>query len=210
MKDIPVFSTENGVASLFLSEIPYTAIARVKILSSESPDLFMEECIGFCRACGAEVIYASEHNYLERFECSSSIFEMQGQIIDYGDGLLFPVQENTLNAWREIANSKFCGIDHAATITDKDCKEMLREGSGYFVHRNGELVGIGRISDEGISLLAAVKPGEGETVVRALSQIVPSEVIKLTVASSNKRAIHLYEKLGFVRTKELTKWYKIF
>ena len=31
--------------------------------------------------------------------------------------------------------------------------------------------------------------------------------VKLTVASKNKKALALYESLGFVKTKEISKWY---
>ena len=66
MKDIPVFHTEYGVASLFLREIPYRKRAHIKIQSSLEPDKLLEECIGFCRACGAEWIDAAGDPFLEK------------------------------------------------------------------------------------------------------------------------------------------------
>lgn len=209
MKDIPMFTTENGIASLFLQEIPYGGIARVKILSSQEPEALLEECVGFCRACGAEQIHASGHEALENYPFVTAIWELRGSISGEADACLFPVMEETAEKWRTIANERLRGVDNAATVSAKDCKDMIAEGSGYFVHRDGELLGIGRVSDEGIELLAATKPGEGETVVRALAAMVPADSIKLVVASTNARALKLYERLGFVKTKEISKWYKI-
>ena len=44
MRNIPVFTTEFGVASLILKEIPYTGIAYVRLQSSLFPEKLLEEC----------------------------------------------------------------------------------------------------------------------------------------------------------------------
>ena len=54
MKNIPVFTTEHGAASLFLREIPYRKRAHIKLQATQEPEKLLEECISFCRACGAE------------------------------------------------------------------------------------------------------------------------------------------------------------
>ena len=33
--------------------------------------------------------------------------------------------------------------------------------------------------------------------------------ITLEVASTNERAIRLYERLGFVKTREINRWYRV-
>lgn len=209
MKDIPMFTTENGVASLFLQELPYSGIARVKLLSSVTPEALLEECVGFCRACGAEAVHASGHTMLEQYPVVTTILEMRGEVWGKTDAALFPVQEETAEQWRTIANERLRGVDNAAHITRQSCREMVEEGSGYFVHRDGKLLGIGRVGDDGIELLASVVPGAGADVVRALAAIVPCDSLRLTVASTNIRAVRLYERLGFAITKEVSKWYKI-
>ena len=55
--------------------------------------------------------------------------------------------------------------------------------------------------------LAAVIPGMGETVARTLLQLVQKDAVTLEVASTNARAIRLYEKLGFIKTEILRSWY---
>ena len=67
MLDIPMFTTENGAASLILKEIPYSEAAYIKIHSSQAPEALLEECVSFCRMAGAENIYASGHVILEKY-----------------------------------------------------------------------------------------------------------------------------------------------
>ena len=48
-----------------------------------------------------------------------------------------------------------------------------------------------------------------EQGVLALASILTGDTVRLMVASENKRAVRLYERMGFVTTKELSRWYKI-
>ena len=33
--------------------------------------------------------------------------------------------------------------------------------------------------------------------------------VELEVVSTNQRAIRLYEKMGFIKTKEISRWYRV-
>ena len=57
MKDFPMFTTQYGVASLVLREIPTRGEAYITVRSSQDTEKLLEECVSFCRACGAEKIY---------------------------------------------------------------------------------------------------------------------------------------------------------
>ena len=48
-----------------------------------------------------------------------------------------------------------------------------------------------------------------QALASTLMSLMPGECLELEVASTNLRAIHLYEKLGFVKTAELTRWYRV-
>jgi ribosomal protein S18 acetylase RimI-like enzyme len=50
----------------------------------------------------------------------------------------------------------------------------------------------------------------GKDVFAALTHALMNDRIVLEVASTNRRAISLYESLGFIQTAELSRWYKIF
>lgn len=211
MKDIPVFDTEHGVASLFLREIPYRARARIKIRSSLEPEKLLEECIDFCRMCGAEWCDASGHEYLENFPLITALVRMQRDrlTLPETDACLFPVTEDTVGEWIRIYNERMADIPNCAWMDSADGREMLREGDGYFVHKDGVLLGIGRASGDTIDTVASVVPGMGETVVLALSSLLTSDVVKLQVADANPRAVRLYERMGFLKVKELSRWYRV-
>lgn len=108
MKDIPVFTTEYGVASLVLKEIPYQGTAYVILRDSLEPVNLVEECAGFCVACGAEYVYATGHAVLERWPFYTAIWQMQCErmSLQNTDAALWPVQEHTLERWRSIYNEK--------------------------------------------------------------------------------------------------------
>lgn len=211
MKDIPVFDTEFGVASLFLREIPYRQRAHIKIQSSLEPDKLLAECIAFCRMCGAEWIDAAGHEYLEKYPLITALYAMQclRESIPETDAYLFPVTEQTVAKWLEIYNQRMADIPNAAYMDSADGRELLKTGDGYFVHRDGELLGIGKAAGDFIDTVIAVKPGAGETVVRALNSLLTGETVRLMVAGANEKAVRLYERMGFMKTKELVRWYRV-
>lgn len=211
MRDIPVFTTEYGVASLALREIPYRQEAYICIQSSCQPKELLEECIGFCRACGAEKIYARNHEYLEQYPLHTAIVRMRGIVQADAQKVanLWPVTGETVARWRQFMNERLRDVDNAGTLTAQGEQEILDSHGAYFVHSNGQLLGAGWLL-KGELLLMAAEPGNGERVMHTLLSLQPGEPVELDVASTNYRAIRLYEKLGLVRTQELRRWYKVF
>ena len=211
MKDMPMFTTEYGVASLFLREISYRGRAHIKIQSSLDPEKLLEESISFCRMCGAEWIDAAGHEYLEKYPLITAIWSMQcdRNVIGETDACLFPVTEETVQQWLDIYNERMADIPNAAYMDSRDGRELLKSGDGYFVHRNGQLLGIGKAKDDFVDAVIAVIPGAGETVVQALCSALYCETVKLWVASANTRAVRLYQRMGFAQTKELSRWYRV-
>lgn len=211
MKNIPVFTTQYGVASLILREIPYQQTAYVRLQASQDPQLLLEECIDFCQVVGAEKVFATGDDFLMKYPLRTAIWKMQASCASLGDtdAALFPVQNHTADAFRRIYNEKVSHIPNAAWMDDMDQKEMLKTAEGYFVHRDGVLLGIGRVLAGEIRFLAAVMPGMGEDVVKALSHAVTEDTVTVEVASANEKAVRLYERLGFLKVKELSRWYEV-
>lgn len=211
MQDFPVFTTEYGVASLFLREIPYRGRAHIKIQSSQEPEKLLEECIAFCRMCGASWIDAAGHAYLEKYPLITALWSMQcdHNMIGETDACLFPVTEQTLHQWLDLYNARMENIPNAAYMDSRDGRELLKTGDGYFIHRDGKLLGIGKAKDNFIDTVISVVPGAGEAVVQALCSALTGDVVQLWVASVNARAIRLYERMGFVKVRELSRWYRV-
>lgn len=213
MRDFPIFDTEYGIASLFLKEIPYKNEAYIRMVDVEEEHFeeHLKECVSFCRMCGAERIYAADHEKLETYPLAFSLLEMRGKAWVDSEKLkhLFPVTEATVARWRQIHNEKLRSVDGSATLTSKEEKDILAAKDVYFVHDNGELLGIGWVENPVLKTVAAVKPGSGEMVMHTLMSLMEGAQMQLEVASTNERAISLYNRLGFLTTGEKTRWYRV-
>ncbi len=211
MKDFPVFTTEYGAASLVLREIPYLQNAYITVQHSLEPEKLLEECVSFCRACGAEGIYATGHAYLQKYPLHTAMLRLHRDVagLPDTDAALWPVQAHTLEHWRSIYNEKVRRFPNGAWMTEADGAEMLKKGDGYFVHRGDILLGIGKASGGEIDWVAAVEPGAGREVVLALIHALTEPVCSLTAASANEKAMKLYESMGFLPVQEISRWYKV-
>lgn len=213
MKDFPVFPTEYGVASLVLKEIPYRAEAYITVQDVRPGGLeaHLEECAAFCRMAGAEKIYAKGHEELNRYPLHTAVVEMRGDAWVDREKLksLFTVTEQTVGRWRQIYNEKMAGVDNAGTLEAREETQILESGGAYFVHDNGKLLGIGWLDDCKLLAVAAAEKGAGEQVMHTLMSLVEGAPMTLEVASTNERAIRLYERLGFLKTGERSRWYRI-
>ena len=211
MKDLPMFTTEYGIASLILREIPYRQEAYIRIVATEQPCALVEECAAFCRACGAEKVYATGHEDLKKYPLHTAVWLMRGSREDLfrTDAALWPVLPENVDSWRSIYNERMSAVANAAHMNEADARTMLDAGDGYFIHRDGTLLGIGKASGGKVEAVASVCPGSGGDIMAALSGILTEETITLEVASANEKAIRLYERLGFIRTGERSRWYRI-
>lgn len=212
MRDFPVFDTETGVSSLILKEVPYrkTAYIHIRDVEPGGLDAHLRECVGFCRAVGAERIFAAGHEALTAYPLYTAVVEMTGSpSFEEGElASLFPVTEQTVSRWRELYNQRMAGVDNAGTLEARQEPEILSGGT-YFVHDGGELLGIGWLEEGLLRAMASVKPGAGERVMRTLLSACAGETLRLEVASTNEKALRLYERLGFFPTREIIRWYQV-
>lgn len=212
MKDIPVFTTDYGVASIILKEVPYKEVAFIHVQDVQPGQVneHLEECAGFCRAAGAERIYATGHEELAAYPLHCIVYKMSMPLeSSRPEANLWPVTAETVSRWREIYNAGMGPTDNHATMTAWDEKKILESGGAYFVHREGELLGIGWMEGGELLALVSVVPGMGETVARTLFTVANSDRITLEVVSINERALRLYQRMGFVITGERSRWYRI-
>lgn len=212
MKDMPVFTTENGAAALTLREIPYTGRAYIRIWDSAAVEALLEECVDFCKVVGAREIYAAGSDKLESYPLFARIVTMRcdRQSLMDTDAALWPVQQQNLSQWKEIYNAKAQKIPGAAWLADADCARMLAEGGGYFVHRDGKLLGIGRVLEDKLLWVASCAPGAGKDVVCALAHACTGDTLVMDVAMENTKAVALYTSLGFVGVMTKEQWYRVY
>lgn len=211
MRNIPVFTTQNGVASLTLEEIPYKGCAYVRVQDSSDTEAFLQECTDFCVAVGAGRVYATGVG-ADKYPFYTSIVQMQQSITDIPDtdATLCPVQNSTLEQWRNIYNLRMADVTNAATMTISKAQKALEDGSCYFVYKGDCMLGIGMVSGNTINALASVVPGSGTDILLALCQALEGGPVCVEVSSTNTRAVSLYKKLGFAEKCRVADWYQIF
>ena len=211
MRDFPLFTTDYGISSLTLREIPYRQLAYICIrdVQPEGFEEHLKECVSFCVMAGAEHVYASGHNLLEHYPLYTAVLEMQREASPDREKMasIFPVTEATAGRWRQLYNERMKNVDNARTLEARDEKQLTDSSGAYFVHENGELLGIGWLDGDRILAVASVRHGAGERVMHTLISAVDAETVKLEVASTNRQAMRLYERMGFVSVREISRWY---
>ena len=124
MKDIGIFPTQYGVATLILREIPYRQEAYIRVQDVQPGELIhlLGECAAFCRACGAEKIFWTGA------ECEEvpamCVLRMRGTAWVDGRLLeqLFPVTAETAARWRSLYNERMRSVPQAKTLSFADEK----------------------------------------------------------------------------------------
>ena len=214
MRDFPIFTTEFGVSSLILKEIPYRgeAYIRIRDVSEGFFNEHLAECVSFCRMCGAQRIVAEGNALLEQYPLYTAVYLMKGTAQSEMGKIasLFPATEETVSRWRNLYNEAMGTVDNAGTLETRDEKQIVSSGGAYFVHDRGELLGIFWLEDRKLLAIGGAKKGAGETVMHTMMSLLEGEQISLEVASTNIKAIRLYEKQGFLKTAELSRWYQVF
>ncbi len=204
-----MFTTENGIATLILREIPTKQTAYIHLQSSQEPEKLLEECVEFCLAAGAETLYATGDPALEKYPLFTTIIRMRGNTDNVGetDFCLFPVTEKTWQEFCRVYNEKMASVPTANTLRLLDRKKY--EKGAYFVHKEGLLQGIGIVRDNRILAIAACQKGAGRGVLAALCKALSGEEMELDVAENNLSAVNLYTRCGFLKSGEIARWYKI-
>ncbi len=211
MRDIPFFTTQSGVASLTLSQIPYTGCAYFRIQSATDPALLLQECRDFCVAAGAENVYVTGHDAVLAYPYHTQIWKMQCDRdgIPATDAVLKPVTDDTLADWIEIYNQRMKGVSNASVMTIGNARKLLDQTQAYFVLGQDTMLGIGAVCGDCITALASVVPGSGEALVGALNQALTGRYITVEVASKNHAAVKLYERMGFTISEVVSQWHKL-
>lgn len=212
MQNIPVFTTDTGVSSLLLKEIPYKKLAFIRIQDVQpgGMDAHLAECVEFCRMAGAERILAGGKVALSEYPLHSVVYRMSMALMPREpEASLWPVTRETVSRWRELYNQGMGGFDNHSTLTAGEEGKIVESGGAYFVHRDGELLGLGWVQGNELTALVSARPGMGETVARTLFSVIDDDTVTLDVVSTNHRAIRLYQRMGFVTTAEVSRWYTL-
>ena len=175
----------------------------------------LEECRGFCRAVGAEEIFASwdtaelpgEHAYdMVEMTCRKADLPQPANPVE-----LEQVTPETAEAYLRIYNQCFYAVPSAASYGRKSLEPLYGEDLAWLARVDGQYAAVAEISKDGLEGIAVLPEfrGLGFNLAAAVLQMVPNPVVRLKVASTNERARRLYARLGFTEEKVSRRWYRI-
>lgn len=219
MNNIPVFTAQGGTATLILREIPVSEKAYV-LLRTVLPGMeeaLVTECAAFCKMCGAVQIFAAwEDGELPFLSPAYEIYLLHVEKSALPDGkpvTLVPMTPDNDAIYQRIYNRCFLGVSHALSYDRGQIARIYREGQRAFLalDENGKPYGIGELHGDELAAVAVLPKyrGRGTDLAVSLLKLCPGEDLKVTVASDNEAAMHLYEKLGFHLSGVESRWYRV-
>ncbi len=217
MKNIPIFTGQHGIASLIFREMGHfgPAYILVKAVWNGETAAFLEECRGFCRAVGAQEIYATyqledlplEHAYdMLLLTRPKDGLPQPGKIID-----LEPLTRSNGASYLKIYNDRFKGVPSAAHYDESDLEKLYGEDKAWLVRVDGRYAAIAEISEtdlEAIAVLPEYK-GLGYDLALTVLPMIPRKEVRLRVADTNRAALALYDRLGFEKAGISARWWKV-
>ncbi len=219
MKNIPLFTTSSGIATLILREIPWNGRAYVLVRSvwNGQAEALLQECGSFCRAAGAQEIYAACHGEDAPLpaEPAYSIDTMHCQKKDLPKPSLTvelePLTKENSQHYLDIYNCCFREVPSAASYDRKKLEPLYGEDLAWLARKDGVYAAVAEISATGLEGIAVLPEfrGLGFALAATVLQMIPRPVVELRVASNNDRAIALYRRLGFQKTGQRKQWYRL-
>ena len=202
MKDIPIFTSTEGIASLILREIPQRREAYVLIRGIFSDiDRMMSECERFCRAAGAERVYFSGEGDFSAYPVHARLIwrSIRRAALPASGATLVPVTMETAGDWLAHYQARFAAVPLARSCVDT--------ADAWFIRDGGRTIGIGQLCGDELRTVAALAPGRGADCVAALASLSSAERLRLLCAMENAPAMALYDRLGFDRGEMKEIWY---
>lgn len=212
MKNIPVFTTSHGIATLILREIPFNARAYIlpqSVFTTQQRLLY--ECADFCRAAGAQQVFACLDRAVQGAAFHCQIWELcrSGTLpTAQREVSLIPLSTGNMASYLTLYNERFRNVDYAAHCDQRAATLAQTEG-GWLWQENGVTLGLGQAWNGELRAIATSRPGLGYDLALALMRTLDTDEVRLTVASTNTPALRLYERLGFEKVAVRSQWYQI-
>ena len=146
MRDIPLFTVTDGMATLILHEIPFRKEAYVWVRSLfGSLDGLMQECAGFCRAAGAEVELAGlVRDDVDLLRETIARAREKADVVLVSGGSSAGMRDHTVDIFTSMPESEL--LVHGAAISP---------GKPFILARSGEKCLMGLPGHVGAALITA-------------------------------------------------------
>lgn len=216
MKDIPVFTTAAGTASLILREIPYkkTAFVHMRSVLPGGMEAALDDCRIFCVQAGAEHVLVSAEQPLalppgyDMLELSrpKSGLPVPGEPV-----ALEPLTRQNAAVYQTIYNRLFTPLPNAATCNEAELTRLLTSGTAFLALVDGKTAGIGETEKNELRVVGVLPEyrGLGRRLTLTLLEMLDGPELILCVSSANERALRLYSGLGFRTRRVLSRWYRL-
>ena len=202
MRDIPLFTVTDGMATLILHEIPFRQEAFVWIRTVfGSVEGLVKECTGFCKAAGAERVYFSGDMDLSAFSVHARLIyrSVPKSYLPSTEAVALPVKNE--DQWLELYRQAFRPVPVAQSTPSPEGR--------YDIFRGGKLIGIGQIQGGMLMSIASTEKGMGTDCLCALASHGQGDRIRLVCAEENLPAMKLYDRLGFSKEEVKEIWYSL-
>lgn len=202
MRNIPDFECEYGGAQLILQEIPHRreAYCLINYCAEGKQRELLRECALFCRMAGAQRVLALDLPEELGYPIAFRVLRMRAplSVLPETDASVWPLLPEQGDDYLERYNRAMASVPGARSLTKKDLPGLIAHGGCYFIHRDGQLLGLGQVEGGRILAVAALVPGAGQDVTAALLSVNRQDPGELSVAETNERAVRLYRRMGFV------------
>ena len=217
MKNIPMFTSSYGLATLILREIAWNGRAYVLVRSvwNDQAAELLDECRQFCRAVGAEEVYASwdaeelpaDHAYdMIDMTCPKAALPVPRNPVE-----LEQVRPETAEDYLLIYKQCFRDVSSAASYDRNSLEPLYGEDLAWLAKTDGQYAAVAEISKEGLEGIAVLPEyrgrGYGKGLLRELSRRAVAEGcgrLEWCCLDWNQPSIDFYRSLGAVPMDEWT------
>lgn len=214
MQNIPIFTAANGLATLILREIPFSGRAYVMFRSVwKDPAALAAECASFCRMAGAGEVYVSHdckelplaHAYdMVELRCEKEALPALTDPVE-----LLPLTAERAEEWLEVYNRSFAPIPGAAAYDRREMTRLMKDKTAFWVERDGSCAAIVEEKPDGLAAIAVLPRYRGLGTATALTALhrAQAQVLTVRTASTNERALAMYDRLGFQTKEIVSRWW---
>lgn len=174
MKDIPVFSCPDGIATLILREVPFRGEGYILVRGVFGTlEGLLAECAGFCRAAGAERLFAAGEADFSGYPAAIRILGRsapRASLLPHRRRCaLFPSRKKRQRTGRGNTMRASGAVPAAESCSPAEERALAAGGEALWIWDGAERIGLGRVRGSELLAVAALQPGAGERCVRALA-----------------------------------------
>lgn len=163
MKDIPVFSCPDGIATLILREVPFRGEGYILVRGVFGTlEGLLAECAGFCRAAGAERLFAAGEADFSGYPAAIRILGRSApreSLLPAPEAVrLVPVTEETAADWAREYNARFRAVPAAESCSPAEERALAAGGEALWIWDGAERIGLGRVRGSELLAVAALLP----------------------------------------------------